>query len=183
MQKIKRGCLIAGLLLAALWGAGFGGLPGAGQGQSGLEPFRATAAAPASQVYANARYGFSIAYPGDFSAGRPPANGDGLRFSSPDRQAHLSVFGGNNLGMTVDVYYRNSLQAVNGEIAYTSRGEDWYVITWRERDKIYYVKSFVGRESHNGFVFSYPTDQAADYADVVTLLENTFKPGDLDSAH
>lgn len=44
-------------------------------------------------LYRNARYGFSISYPGTyFTAEAPPGNGDGRRFNSVDGQASFLVY-------------------------------------------------------------------------------------------
>lgn len=131
------------------------------------------------KTYKNGRYGFSIDYPRNFISSKPPANGDGLLFNSPDGQVQLVVSGGNNSGSTIKDYFLNTPK---GKIAYSNTGDNWFVVTWEENDKIVYCKMFVGSNSHNSFIFTYPKNKKDQYDEVVTNLEKTFKAGEINKA-
>lgn len=130
--------------------------------------------------YQNKRFGFSIDYPRDFEKGEPPANGDGMVFTSPDGQAKLMAFGSNNPeGSSLQDVLQASKKSAQTEIAYQKVGSSYFVLSWQKDSSIYYLKSFVGRDSTNTFIFSYPRDEK-DYYDPITIhLEPSFKPGAL----
>lgn len=45
-------------------------------------------------AYTNARFGFRVFAPAGWKSGRPPDNGDGLSFTSPDGKSTLAAWGG-----------------------------------------------------------------------------------------
>ncbi len=75
-----------------------------------------TAAAGGYQTYTNRRFGYTVQIPANFTPGDPPANGDGLEFSSPDRSASVSLAGEHNaLNQTVDNEYAQAQQTSHPE--------------------------------------------------------------------
>ena len=126
--------------------------------------------------YKNDRYGFSIDFPENFVANKPPVNGDGLSFTSPDSRTVLSLSGGNNSGIKLKEYLQI---ASRGKNVNSVSGDDWFVVNWKENGNITYCKMFVGSSSHNSFTITYPEDQKKAYDAIVSNLESTFKPGDI----
>lgn len=137
---------------------------------------------PGFATYTNARFGFAVEYPRAFAAKRPPDNGDGLEFVSPDGTATLVVTAGNNDGSTLKEYYDRHLRSVTGELGYCRLGGNWFVITWRNGSTLSYLKMFVGPGSQNSFTFSFPESQRAQYDVATTKIEKSFRPGQLDQA-
>ena len=147
----------------------------------------ATAAAnpePGFVTYRNARFGFTIEYPQSFAAKQQPENGDGISLVSSDRAASLVVAGGNNDGFTLGEYYEMSLKSLGekGRLGYRKIGGSWFVITWQDGNTLGYQKMFVGKGSQNSFTFTFPEGQRAEYEEVTTRIEKSFKPGQLDQA-
>ena len=133
--------------------------------------------------YKNGRFGFSIDYPQTFIAKEPPQNGDGITLTSPDGKAVLVVSGGNNSsGLTKKQYYNMFIKEFNAGLGYRKMGGNWFVITWRDRDKVGYMKMFVGSGSENSFRFIYPVAQKKSYDEVVTRMEKSFRSGDINQA-
>src|SRR5581483_97745 len=73
------------------------------------------AGAQSWRTYTNARFGTIADVPRDWRAGREPANGDGLEFSSPDRQAVITVSGGLNIEDELDAAMRSREEPDEGE--------------------------------------------------------------------
>jgi hypothetical protein len=138
---------------------------------------------PGFQTYANSRYGFRVDYPESFIPQSPPDNGDGLGFKSQDGKATLDVSGANNDGFTVKGEFDSAIKNVHGQLGYNKTGGSWFVVTWTDGDNIGYRKEFVGPGSQNSFTITFPVEQKPQYDSVVTAIEKSFQPGDLDSSH
>lgn len=138
---------------------------------------------PGFQTYTNSRYGFRIDYPESFISQQPPENGDGLTLKSEDGKAELSVSGMNSAGFTLKDEFDRAVKDVHGELGYNRMGSTWFVVTWTDGDSMGYTKEFVGPASQNSFTFTFPVDQRPQYDSIVTRIEKSFKPGDLESSH
>ncbi len=132
---------------------------------------------PGYYKYINGRYGFSVDFPQTFNLAFLPANGDGAKFASPDGLVELSVYGGHNIGWTIDQYYQMSLKDASGELGYTAKGDDWFVISWKTDGTIYYRKEFFCDAAHNGFTLTYPENQQDAFDDIIANVEKSFIPG------
>ena len=133
--------------------------------------------------YTNSRFGYSISYPADFEVVVNPTNGDGVRVASSDKQAVLSVYGGNMVNRTARDMFERDKKNIKGVIGYNVIESDWYVLTWKEDGKLYYQKELVGSKAHNGFTFSFPESMRGQYEPVVEELERSFKRGNTEQAH
>ena len=133
--------------------------------------------------YTNPRFGYSISYPADFEVAANPANGDGMRFASPDKQAVLSVYGGNLLNRTAQDMFEVSKKSIKGELGYNVLESDWFVLTWKENGTLYYKKDLVGSKAHNGFTFSFPESMRGQYEPVIEEIEKSFKRGNTEQGH
>jgi hypothetical protein len=133
---------------------------------------------PEYYKFINGRYGFEIDFPQSFNVALLPGNSDGGRFGLPDGSAELSASGGhNNARYTLNDYFTFTLQRIKGEIGYTAKGDDWFVVTWKEKGKIFYYKVFVSDDYYNSFTLSYPEAQKGEYDEIVSNIEKTFIPG------
>lgn len=142
----------------------------------------ASAAAPTT--YQNARYGFSIQIPGDFSQTSAGDNGAGVIFSqnsNPD--VIINAYGSNNINNETAV---TALAAevdrvrING---YTATGDNWFVYSYEDAGKIVYMKQFVGEGSMATMYIEYPASMSDEGAQVVEAVMPTFAPGDLSDGH
>jgi len=77
------------------------------------------------KTYVNGRFGFSILYPQNFVSNKPPANGDGLRFTSPDGNAALVAYGSNNANFSLQELYNMEIKNIKGELGYKDMGDNW----------------------------------------------------------
>ncbi len=124
--------------------------------------------------YRNPRFGFSISYP-DFLTERSEAdNGDGITLYSQDGEVELTVSGANNImGETVASQYESDLSYVDN-VLYQAQKGNWYVISSREGDYIYYTKCVVGECTMNRFEMRYPAAEKAKYEKIIKTLGDTF---------
>lgn len=135
------------------------------------------------QTYTNSRYGFRVDYPESFRPELPPENGGGLSFKSQDGEATLVVSGRNDAGLTLKSEFDSAIKNVQGQLGYNKMGGSWFVVTWTDGDIVGYTKEFVGSASQNSFTITFPVEQKPQYDSVVTKIEKSFKPGDLDNSH
>ena len=138
---------------------------------------------PGFHTYANSRYGFRVDYPESFMPQQPPENGDGLSFKSEDGKATLVVSGGNNDGFTLKEEFDTAIKNVQGKLGYNKIGGSWFVVTWTDGNNVGYTKEFVGPGSQNSFTITFPVEQRPQYDSVVTTVEKSFKPGEVDNSH
>lgn len=139
-----------------------------------------TVAAVNYLTYTNPRFGFSIFYPADFIPQEPPENGDGQVFLSRDGSAELRVYGSHNVfDASLETLFSEELARITGDIAYQKIKDNWYVLSWSEGDRIFYMKTFAGEAAINTFIFSYPLSEKGFYDRVTEQISLSFSPGDL----
>jgi hypothetical protein len=117
-----------------------------------LAAFVAAAAAANSLVHAedayrtyhNDRFGVSADVPRDWRAGRPPDNGDGLKFTSPDGLATITVSGSYRIADTVAEALNSEQAPDEGEtVTYQTRGPRMAVVSGMRGERIFYRKVVV----------------------------------------
>ena len=150
---------------------------------SDVEGFTQSRVDPEYQTYTNGRYGFRVDCPESFRADRAPENGDGLTLKSEDGKATLVVWGMNDDGFTLKEEFDRAVKNVQGQLGFNKMGGSWFVVTWTDGENLGYTKEFVGAHSQNSFTITFPVDQRSQYDGIVTKIEKSFKPGDLDSSH
>jgi hypothetical protein len=147
------------------------------------EEFRRSGSNSGFQTYTNNRYGFRVDYPESFVAQQSPENGDGLTLKSEDGKATLVAWGMNNAGFTLQDQFDNAIKGVHGELGYNKIGRNWFVVSWTDGDNLCYTKEFVGGASETAFTFTFPVEQRPQYDSIVTTIEKSFKPGDIETSH
>ena len=80
------------------------------------------------------------------------------------------------LGMTLADEYDMDIQN-HPSVTYKAKGDDWYVISYLENDRIYYKKCFINGEYWNTWYFDYPSWLADSYNNKCAVIESTFTPG------
>src|SRR5262245_45275746 len=92
-------------------------------------------------TYTNARFGAKAAYPaGRFSVrDRPPENGDGQIFRTPDGRAELTIYGAHNVQQdTPQSYVANYVDLAGASLKrITAR---YFVVSGIRDDKIFYQR-------------------------------------------
>lgn len=134
-------------------------------------------------IYSNSRYGYLTHYPSHFEFDIAPDNGDGQSFYCPNGSAHLVVYGENNIFQeTVDSMYSDRL-SFSSNIDYKVKSDDWYVVSWMDRDYEYYERVHVGSGSINTMRWSYLKAEEHIYSPMIEKSSLSFTPGNLESAH
>jgi hypothetical protein len=134
-------------------------------------------------TYTNGRYGFTIDYPNQFDIGMPPANGDGLHFTSKDGKAELVAYGSNNvMDETAKSLYEAELADIKN-VSYKFFKDNWFVLSWIENGTVYYERTIVGAGSMNSFIFSCPEEQLDQYYDVIEHISKSFKKGNINNSN
>jgi hypothetical protein len=153
-----------------------------GLGAIALLAFAAVAAAaPQYRSYANPRFGTTADVPADWKSDPPPANGDGLRFNSPDKRASITVSGSLNIYDTVEDAMKSYEEPGDGEkITYRHREPRALVISGtRGGDTIFYAKHILscGDQIWNNVYLEYPAAEKAAYDALVTHVAGSLRPG------
>lgn len=125
----------------------------------------ALAAAPAladTLTYRNSRFGTTITFPAELFEQRmePPANGDGMTWTSAG-DASLAVYGANN-ALGLDPEGLANQVAGNGgvEITYRRVGSNWVVLSGFEDGLIFYQRFEFGADDViHGLLLKYPEAQ------------------------
>ncbi len=143
----------------------------------------ATAATGGYQTYTNRRFGYTVQIPANFTSGDPPANADGLEFSSPDRSASVSLAGENNaLNQTVEIEYAQAQQLDSQDgtlVTYKVQHGNVFTISGLSgsRQNIFYDEVFVGPRSIIHMEWHYPTAQKPNLDATIQHAVATFAPG------
>jgi hypothetical protein len=130
--------------------------------------------------YVNARFGFSICYPGNFVPGPEPDNGDGLRFKSEDG-AELTASGSydaENWGYIVEARFaREEARKAGMTITRSIRGKNWEITLGKSDSKYRYDKIM----QNNGIIYTldliYPKYKTSYYSSVISKMEKCFRGG------
>ena len=89
----------------------------------------------------------------------------------------------NNAGFTLQDQFDSAIKDVHGVLGYNKMEKSWFVVTWTNGDTMGYTKEFVGTGSQNAFTFTFPVEQRLQYDSIVTTIEKSFNPGDVESSH
>lgn len=139
--------------------------------------------AVAYRSYVNARFGFSIDYPSDLKAGSPPADGDGLVFTSADGGVQLRASGINNALPVTPAAYLQRLLSKHPTATYHMVKDERCIVSWEEDGHIFYEKAVVGTGSIDDFQFAYPASQKQEYDPIVTHIAESFRTPGVAQAH
>lgn len=137
--------------------------------------FAAEAMAEGWQLYANARYGTRAEVPADFIAEPPPENGDGQRFSDPESNGTISVYGSMNAtGGDLDDYRTFLKEILEGEgwrLSYVPQGRNWFVLSGTREGEIVYqrVEHAPGCSANmlHHIEFRYPASEDTKWGQIV----------------
>ncbi|OOB76434.1 hypothetical protein AXF41_12215 [Clostridium haemolyticum] len=134
-------------------------------------------------TYTNSRFGFSINYPKNFTLKETSTNNDGAKMTLG--KATIIVYGYNNvLNDTAKSLYEEKLKNIKKEcIKEKVLKDNYFLISWVDKDMIYYTKTVVGKESINSLTFNYPKNKREIYDSIAQQIEKSFKTPAVDATH
>lgn len=125
------------------------------------------------KTYANARYGYSIAYPANLLVPQGEAdNGDGQAFRSQNGAAEMRVYGSQNMGGGLTAAY-NEAQA-GKDVSYKVIKRNWFVVSGRDGGKIFYQKTMMKGGVLKTFMIEYDESEKATYDAVTARIARSF---------
>ena len=128
----------------------------------------------AQERYVNARFGYSICVPAGLVGQAESANGDGQRFDAADG-ATLIVYASHNALEESLADQRASMIARLGSASYQSGGNDWFVVSGRSGETIYYARATLRGGVFTSFEFTYPHAAAARWDAAARELSRCFR--------
>lgn len=133
-------------------------------------------------VYDNARFGYSLCYPGDLLTAQPEAdNGDGRKFTGKSG-AELTVWGSYNVRKQDIDALIGDLSGDGDTVTYRRVTTYWAVVSGREKDHVFYAKLLLEENAADGvdivrvFRLTYPASAANTYDAVAARLAECFNP-------
>jgi hypothetical protein len=142
----------------------------------------AGASAETWRSYHNERFGATAEVPSDWQPGEPPDNDDGLRFTSPDGQGWLSVYGSlkDSYQTVADEMGLFAAPDAGETVTYTHRTDRSIVVSGTVRDRIFYRKMIlVCRDTVWDMIWiEYPSVEKEKYDELVTRFAGSLQSGD-----
>ena len=142
------------------------------------------AAAPAFAgawlTYANGRFGTTADVPADWKRGKPPENGDGLTFTSPDKRARITVSGSLQVMDTIEDTVAILDAPNDGEtITYRHKEPGVVVVSGTVGKRIFYRKSILSCRDTiwNSVAIEYPKAEKEAYDAIVTHVAGSLRAG------
>ena len=124
--------------------------------------------------YDNPRFGYAICIPYGLVGQGESDNGDGQRFVAEDG-AELIVYGAHNaLDETLADRREATLERL-GPASYRAAGRDWFVVSGRTGDRVYYVRTTLRRGVFASFELTYPSAAAARWNAAAADLSRCFR--------
>jgi len=105
-----------------------------------------------------------------------PQRGSGQRFRTADGQAQLSIYALRREGLTPAGYLRANLQVPRQSLYYQRIAPNFFAISARHGDMIYYSRCNFGSEAIHCVYVIYPGDQKRAFDSVVTRISRTLRP-------
>jgi hypothetical protein len=129
--------------------------------------------------YANARFGFSIDIPPEFSQIAEADNGDGGTSMGPDKLSQLAVWGSNLVEGTLADDFASRLEAAKAdgwEISYSRETPRWASWSGSQQGRIFYARAIVLCDDQIAyFLFEYPRARLESYRPFVERLVKSLK--------
>ena len=130
--------------------------------------------------YVNARFGYAVAVPPEFSGGGEADNGDGQVFTSRDGTQTLRVYGGNVMEQDFEIEVGRAAEYLDGEgwdISYQRTTPSWASYSGSRQGFVLYVRTIAlcGGTQFATFAYRYPKTAIRDADPVVERLVGSLK--------
>jgi serine/threonine-protein kinase len=135
-------------------------------------------------TYVNDRFGATAEIPGSYKAGDPPANNDGLSFTSPDGDATIVVWGA--LAKVMDENFADYAKRLVGydtddgwTVSYSAGKKDWYAFSGSKADRIFFEKVIQTCKGDiaNHVRLEYPAARKSEFDPIVTHVTKSLRSG------
>ncbi|NTG51693.1 hypothetical protein G6M04_30315 [Agrobacterium rhizogenes] len=126
------------------------------------------------RTYGNARFEFTMCFPGDLMTAEPESdNGDGRTFSTKDG-AQLLVWGTDNTrDLTPAQVLGDEVRRISregGQISYKVAKPGWFALSGAKGGNIFYQRATSNGVRFGSFRLTYPKGQAAKWTPIVAHL-------------
>jgi serine/threonine-protein kinase len=141
---------------------------------------QALAQAQAWTTYHNPRFGATADVPAGWQPGRPPDNGDGLVFTSPDGAAHLTISGSLNVwDMIEEAMEIYEIGNAGETVTYTHRESKAVTVSGTKGDLIFYAKHILSCRDQvwNSIYLEYPVARKKEFDPLVVHIAHSLRPG------
>ncbi|MGE0008721.1 MAG: hypothetical protein AB7S92_24465 [Parvibaculaceae bacterium] len=144
----------------------------------------AIAAASDWKTYVNERFGATAEIPAGYVAGEAPANGDGLRFTSPGGDATISVWGA-LAGLDEESFAEYTRRLVSYDdddgwtVSYSAGQAGWFAFSGSKAGRIFYEKIVQACEGQivNHVRLDYPAARKAEFDPIVAHVAKSLRSG------
>jgi serine/threonine-protein kinase len=142
------------------------------------------AAASDWTTYVNDRFGATADIPVSYKAGDAPENGDGLRFTSPDGDATITVWGA--LAKVMDETFADYAKRLVGydtddgwTVSYSAGKKDWYAFSGSKAGRIFFEKLIAAckGEIANHVRLEYPAARKNEFDPMVAHVTKSLRSG------
>lgn len=131
-------------------------------------------------TYHNLRFGTTADVPQGWRSGPPPANNDGLIFTSQDGTAQLTVSGSLNIQDSLEAAFESYETPEKGEtISYKHRAGHAVTLSGTKGDRIFYTKHLLSCRDQiwNSIYLEYPAARKAAFDALVAHVAKSLRPG------
>ena len=142
------------------------------------------AVASAWKTYANDRFGATAEVPANYTAGEPPVNDDGLRFTSPEGDATIAIWGAlatvqeesfADYALRLASYVKDD----GWTVTYSAGEADWFAFSGSKADRIFYEKII---QACNGQIanhvrLDYPAARKGEFDPIVAHVAKSLRSG------
>lgn len=121
-----------------------------------------TVGADGWMLYENPRFGFLLPVPQGMKMERPPDNGDGLAFTSPDGLIRLAAWGCFNIDRSMDVEdrWKEELAVKGRTVTYQRKTAEWFVVSGIEADGSHFYLRHTADPKHAAvWMITYPASE------------------------
>ena len=126
-------------------------------------------------TYTNDRFGYSMSIPSRFRVIDVPTNSGGLTYEDPDTDFDLELSAYANANGESASELLGDEDTSGKDDLYTAKDADWYVVSWRDDDTIYYNKTFVSDSAIVTASLQYSTSNRDMGTQLIDSLLPTFK--------
>ena len=137
------------------------------------------ALAQSYRTYVNARFGARADVPANWRADRPPENGDGQRFISPDGKASITVSGIFHVEDTIKEAIDSRARPDGVAVTYVKRDSRGVVASGLKGDQIIYTRSILTCRDTiwNTVWIEYPSAEKQKYDALVSRVAGSLRGG------